>query len=99
MNDSRIIGINEPNLKKLILEIYEYRDKISKVLNTAESLIYDTANYYKSEDGDELRKKFDLFSSNFDVFLKNIQSYGEDLEQVIYNYRQNALKNVDIFKK
>ena len=97
--NNQLMGISEQNLKKLILEIYDYRDKMSKILNTAEKLIYDTKNYYQSKDGEELRKKFEIFSSNFAIFLKNIQSYGEDLEQTIYNYRQNTIKNVDIFKE
>ncbi len=91
----QIIGISEPKLKDLILEIYEYRDKLSKVLDEAKKIMYDTKNYYNGTDADELRRKFELFSSNFDTFLKNVKSYGEDLELVISKYKENERINVD----
>lgn len=93
--DIEIIGINENGLKELILEIYAYRDKMSKILDDAEKIIYNTKEYFNGSDADELRKKFELFSSNFDTFLKNIKSYGEDLENVIDTYKKNERINVD----
>ena len=94
-----VSGINEPNLKKLILEIYDYRDKISKLLSTAENLVYETKTYYDSVDGDELRRKFALLHSNFTTLLSNIKDYGNDLELILRQYKQNQVKNVDTIKK
>ena len=34
--DIQIVGIKENQLKTLILEIYEYRDKMSKILEEAQ---------------------------------------------------------------
>ena len=89
---NEIVGINSESLKKLIFEIYDYRDKISNILNTAEILIKNSENYYISSDGDELRKHFNNFSSNFNIFFKNIKSYSDDLELVLITY-QNFLKS------
>lgn len=86
-------------MERLILEIYDYRDKMSEILNTAESLVYNTKNYYASEDGEKLREKFNEFSSNFSVVLGRIKQYGKDLEDVLTIYKKNSLKNVDVFKK
>ena len=86
---NEIIGIKEEKLKKLILEIYDYRDKISKILETADILVNETKNYYKSEDGELYRKKFAIFANNFDIMLKNIKSYADDLERVISDFKLN----------
>ena len=97
--ENNIIGIKEDELKKLILEIYDCRDKISKILETAELLVDDTKNYYKSDDGDLFRKKFALFVNNFDILLKNIKSYGDDLETIIYAFKLNNKNSVDFLGK
>ena len=96
---NKLMGINSDSLKKMILEIYECRDKMSKILDDAEYLVQSTNTYYKTEDGNELRSKFQKFSATFPTFLENIRSYGEDLEEVINIYKKNDLKRVDIFKK
>ena len=88
----QIIGINSVGLKKLILEIYDYRDKISNILNTSESLIENTTEYYNSLDGIEIRAKFREFSDNFDIFIKNIKSYSDDLEYILSQYQTFLIK-------
>ena len=95
---SDLISINDEKIKTLILEIYEYRDKISKILDDAEYLVDSTKNFYDSEDGTKFRTKFNEFSTNFSTFLANIKSYGEDLDVVLSKYKEAAVKNVDIFK-
>lgn len=95
---SDLISINDEKLKNLILEIYEYRDKISKILEDAEFLAESTKMFYESEDGDKFRTKFKKFSANFSTFLNNIRSYGEDFEVVLSRYKAVTDKNVDIFE-
>lgn len=86
------IGIDSEKLKKLILELYEYRDNISKKLDKIVVLMEDTKTYYQSKDGDAIREKFNLFVPEFEKFLTNIRSYSEDLEIVLFNYK-NVFKN------
>ena len=95
---SDLISINDEKLKTLILEIYEYRDKISKILEDAELLAESTKTFYDSEDGEKFRTKFNKFSVNFSTFLANIRSYGEDLEVILSRYKDVSAKNVDIFE-
>lgn len=94
-----LVAINSENLKKLILDIYEYRDKMSKILEDAELLVQSSKLYYTSKDGDKFREKFKSFSSTFPMFLSNVRSYGQDLENVLQNYKRNDTKSIDIFKK
>jgi len=94
-----IIAINRDTLKKLILDIYDYRDKLSKILEDAELVVESTKSFYQTADAEEFRKKFKQLSSNFPIFLENIKSYGEDLEKVLSIYKENDLKSVDIFDK
>ena len=93
------IGINRENLKSLILKIYNYRDKINKILNETETLIEETKQYYISEDGEILRKKFDLLYGSKNIILQNIKSYCDDLNELIKKYDKITNENIDIFKK
>ena len=94
----KLTGINEQNMKSLILDIYECRDKISKILNDAQFLMEKTKDYYLSEDGDLIRRKFNELCYNNKILLNNIKGYGEDLEKVMFNYKKLGNKTNDIFK-
>lgn len=96
---NNIIGINEQNLKKLILEIYDYRDKMSKIFDSMQTLIFNTKDYYIGQDGDALRSEFAKISSNFDTVLNNVKSYGSDLEFVLSSYKENSVKRLETLKK
>ena len=96
-NKFDITAINDANLKKLILFIYECRDKISKILEDSEIIVQSTETFYKTADGIEFRNKFNKFSNNFPIVLSNIKSYGLDLEQVLLEYKKTDSKSVDIF--
>lgn len=98
MNDN-IVAINSESLKKLILDIYDYRDKLSKILQDAELVVKSTEIFYKTLDGDEFRKKFEKLSVNFPKILSNLKSYGDDLSIVLSKYKEVNSKSVDIFKK
>lgn len=97
--EAKLVGINSEKMKKLILEIYEYRDKISKILDDSQILIDSTRDYYNSEDADKMREKFKKYSVTFDAFLSNIKSYGSDLEVVLHSYTQINLNSIDNFNK
>lgn len=94
-----ISAINSEDLKKLILYIYDCRDKLSKILEDSQNIALSTETFYKTMDGDEFREKFQEFSATFSVFLTNIKSYGEDLERVLNKYKYVDLNSIDIFKK
>ena len=93
-----VVAIREEKLKKLILEIYDLRDKASKVLSDLEVLVNSSETYFDSDDGRTYREKFKLLSQNFSVFLSNIEGYGQDLEKAVQKFSGITSKNVDIFK-
>lgn len=95
---NKIVGIDKQKLKKIILNIYEYRDKINTIFNDAEYLIDETKQYYDSDDGDYFRNEFSKLCSNKAVVLSNIKSYCEDLERVIHNFEKNEDSIVTDFK-
>ena len=92
------VGIKEEELKKLILELYDYRDKASEILNTAMDLAEASNEYYDSEDGEEFRNKFHTLSANFDVIISMIKSYSEKLESILSEYKANTQLNAEYLK-
>ena len=94
-----IVGIDKDKLKALILKIYNYNDKINCILNDAQLLVNDTNQYYKSEDGDYYRKRFNELLLNKKIVLENIKSYGDDLVKVINSFDKTKVKTVDIFRE
>lgn len=96
-SDSKILAINEDNLKTMILDIYEYRDRVSKILEEAQILVKAIKSFYNSEDGIEFINKFNDFSLNFPTFLNNIESYAEDLELVLDSYKTATTQTIDLF--
>lgn len=93
-----LVAVNSEALKKLIIDIYSYRDKMSKILEDAELIAQSSKEYYKSNDGEKFRSEFQKFSSTFPTFLSNIRSYGRDLEIVLEKYRKNDIKTIDFFE-
>lgn len=94
----KIVAIREEKLKKLILEIYDLRDKASKALSDLEVLVNSSETYFDSDDGRTYREKFKLLSQNFPIFLSNIEGYGQDLEMAVQRFSGITSANVDIFK-
>lgn len=79
MNSNDVLGINEDNLKKMVLEIYDYAEKINSILNTIDDLMLDTSQNFEIEGNKDLYSKFDLVKTNFLTIKDNINSYGETL--------------------
>lgn len=73
------VGINIDSIDKLILDIYNYSDKINKTLNQMSMIVDSTSTYYNSTIADEYRKNFNLISANFPTICKNINSYADDM--------------------
>ena len=83
MNDT--IGLNEEGIKKVIMDIYDYCEKINKTLNQISDVVEDTKNFYCCDTADEYRKKFTEFSSNFPTIVNSLKSYADDLNKLKSN--------------
>lgn len=84
-------GINESGIDKLILDIYDYSDKIKTILNSLEDLIDSTKSCYDSPDGNEFRAKFSLEKDSINNLISNILSYTEDLTLVKKDFKNISL--------
>jgi len=91
------IGINIDNIDKLILDIYDYAEKINKTLNQISSVVDQTKLFYKCDVAADYRNKFLNFKTNFNVINKNVKSYADDLIKLKNKYKlvdENVTKSV-----
>lgn len=104
MND--VSGINEEKLESLILDIYDYADKVNQILNNIDELILKSNNYFKSDSSDCVRNRYQQLTFNYTTLKQNMLNCANDLVKVKYRYqnmdsdiKQVALKgisNIDI---
>lgn len=81
------IGIDVDSIDKLILDIYNYNDKISKTLNQISEVVDQTKSFYVSSAATDFRNKFNSFSANFPIISKNLISYADDLIKLKNRYQ------------
>ena len=93
-----VFAINEKKLDDLVLNIYNLSDQLAKIFEKMEENVFSTNNFYQSSDGDDYRKKFSQYITKFDTVVSNMRLYGDDLLRVKFQYKQNVVKNVDIFQ-
>ena len=87
------IGINIDSIDKLILDIYNYAERINKTLNQISDVVDQTNTFYQCDVATEYRNKFNSFRTNFAIIDKNIKSYADDLIKLKNRY-QNVDKNI-----
>lgn len=85
------IGINVDSVDKLILDIYNYAEKINKTLNQISDIMDQTRNNCLLDEINILVNKFESFKANFPVVNKNLISYANDL--IIL---KNKYQNIDM---
>lgn len=81
------VGINLDSVNKLILDIYNYTERINKTLNQISDVVEQTQTFYKGVEADNYRNKFKNFEMNFKVVNKNMISYAEDLIKLKNRYQ------------
>lgn len=93
------VGINLDSVDKLILDIYNYADRVSKTLNQIADVVDDTKKFYDCDAADEYRKKFNSFRTNFKVVNKNLVSYANDLIKLKNRYQNMSDDMTQSIKK
>ncbi len=79
MND-RIIGINEPAMSDLILNIVDSADRIQDIFNQIHDKLATFESIYKSDSsGVAFQSKVADLEKSFPIIKQNILSYSEDL--------------------
>ena len=97
-----INGINEALIDKLIIEIYDYADKINSTLTCIDELVQNTNIYFDCESADLFRNNFNNVKANFKIVNKNILDYSNDYVKIKNNYnhrRITIIKNFNQYKE
>ena len=63
------VGINLDSIDKLILDIYNYAERVNKTLNQISDVVDQTKNFYACESADNYRNKFNSFGLNLKLNL------------------------------
>lgn len=103
---NNVSGINEEKLGNLILDIYDYADKVNQILNNIDELILKSNSYFKCDSSDRVRNRYQELTFNFATLKQNMLNCASDLVKAKYRYqgmdgdvKQVALKgisNIDI---
>ena len=84
--DTNANGIDEEGLNKLALELFDYVEKLNRILNSIDTIISDSALYYTSVSANILRRRFNNTKVNFPIVKENIMGYKDDLIRVKRNF-------------
>ena len=87
MNPTQTSGINETSVTNTVQKIQDLVDKLKQRFEQLNDTFDLVAPYMESNSGDEVKRKYTLIKSNYDVATRNLLSYAEDLERVKSNYR------------
>ena len=86
-----VVGINEQAIDNLILDIYDYADRINVILNSLEDTFDKYADCFMDASSSNFKYKLDQLKSNFPIVNNNIKSYADDLIKV-----KNSFVNVSV---
>ena len=85
-------GINDQKIDKLILDIYEINEKVRKTLDQISETMEKTKTSWKSSEANQLRNTYDNFKTNYNIIVKNINSYAEDFTKLKNSYKRNDIE-------
>lgn len=91
-------GINVDSVDKLILDIYNYAERINKTLNQITDVVDRTKTFYNCDAANNYRNKFENFKMNFSTIDKNIKSYAEDLIKLKNRYQNISYQAVETIR-
>ena len=84
------IAMNEAGMDSLAIETMQVARAANDYLNRIIAIVEDTKKYYKSESGDEFRRRFNEFKLNFPIVVQNIENYAYSLKKAKSNYQNLA---------
>lgn len=93
----RILGINEPAMSDLILDIVDSADRIQDILNQIHDKMVTFETLYKSDgSGIAFQNKIAELEKSYPVIKQNILSYSEDLTFAMQHI--NEMVNISVRK-
>ena len=91
-------GVKSNNLRNLVLDVFEYRDKLMKILGELEKDFYNCKSYYQSDDGEQMAKMFNSMTAEFKIVTDLVKDYANVLEMVLKKYQASSTTAADIFQ-
>ncbi|MBQ8131298.1 MAG: hypothetical protein IJ193_02275 [Bacilli bacterium] len=77
-----LIGISEGKIDQLILDSYDYIERLNTILNNISTEINNTSNCLECEAVNELKRKYEEQKAYFSIFSSRLVSYTEKLLDV-----------------
>lgn len=93
------MSLNENEINKLMTEVLDYSAKLRVKFNSINDIMYDTINYYDSNNATDLRNSYNLYKSDLELMISNIMSYNTDLANLKSRYKSNLSTISDQIKK
>jgi len=85
-----LISINEEAIDKLVLNLYDYSERINNILNQINDLMNYSSTYFKGQQSNEIIKKYNDLQTSIVNVKQNISSYPADLIKVKNRFRNTA---------
>lgn len=85
-NASKAVSMNEAGMDNLAVETMQVAKLTNDYLNKIIDIIDGTKNYYKCENGDALRARFDDLKDDFNITVQNIENYAYSLKKAKNNF-------------
>lgn len=79
-------GINEEKIDYLVLDIYDYAERVNQILNNIDELMIKSNEYYNCESNQTIINHYKELSFNFPVLKQNILTTANDLVKVKHHY-------------
>ncbi len=89
MSKQQNVAINVNAINKLMLEIIDCSNNVKSIFNKIDDLFLETKSYYNCSSGDLLRSKYAVFNDNYNLIIKSILSYKNDLSNLKKKYAVN----------
>ena len=83
-----LITINEEALNKLVLDLYDYSERVNSILNQISDLVNYSSTYFEGQQSDDIIKKYNSLLETLENLKYNISDYSSDLIKV-----KNKFKN------
>lgn len=96
MNDI-ILGVKEYELSNLSLEILDYSDRISAILDKIDAKMDDLSEHYQGDSYKELMNYYSELRSSYSAIKNNIVSYSDDLAALLIKIKENDKTLASLF--
>lgn len=95
--DSVMLGVKEYELSNLSLEILDYSDRISAILDKIDSRMNDLSAHYQGDSYKELMNYYTELRSSYSTIKDNIISYSDDLAALLIKVKENDKTLASLF--